>query len=54
MTGLHYKVFAGRRFACFHEPILREETGMNKLETMRMEEYAALIGLDWASKKHNI
>lgn len=27
---------------------------MNKLETMRMEEYAALIGLDWASEKHDV
>ena len=27
---------------------------MNKMETKRMEEYAALIGLDWASEKHDI
>ena len=27
---------------------------MNKLETKRMEEYAALIGLDWAAEKHDI
>ena len=27
---------------------------MNKTETKRMEEYAALIGLDWASEKHDV
>ena len=27
---------------------------MNKLETKRMEEYAAWIGLDWASEKHDV
>jgi len=27
---------------------------MNKIESTGTEEYAALIGLDWASEKHDI